>query len=119
MPWIPEAFVAPIAGARRAQEAARVNDAVAYYEGIMAGENPTRSCAPSPHSPSWMIPASAAWRARGVHVPLPVRRRTGCAAPWWRAWRSRAPPPARSRMTDTLESCWVPDQVRLPLERSK
>jgi SnoaL-like protein len=38
MPWIPEVFTAPIAAARRAQEGARANDAVAYYEGIMAEE---------------------------------------------------------------------------------
>ncbi len=38
MPWMPEVFTAPIAEARRAQEAARTNDAIAYYEGILAGE---------------------------------------------------------------------------------
>lgn len=38
MPWMPEVFTAPIAEALREQEAAGVNDAVAYYEGIMAGE---------------------------------------------------------------------------------
>lgn len=38
MPWMPEVFAAPIAEALREQEAASVNDAVSYYEGIMAGE---------------------------------------------------------------------------------
>jgi hypothetical protein len=38
MPWMPEVFSAPLAEARRAQEAARTNDAVAYYEGILAEE---------------------------------------------------------------------------------
>ena len=38
MPWMPEVFTAPIAEARRAQGAPRANDAVPYYEGIMAEE---------------------------------------------------------------------------------
>jgi hypothetical protein len=38
MPWRPEVFTAPLAEARRAEEAARTNDAVAYYEGILAEE---------------------------------------------------------------------------------
>ena len=39
MPWMPEVFTAPIAEARRrSQGAMRTNDAVPYYEGIMAGE---------------------------------------------------------------------------------
>jgi hypothetical protein len=40
MPWMPEIFTAPIAEARRAQveEATSTNDAVPYYEGIMADE---------------------------------------------------------------------------------
>lgn len=39
MPWMPEVFNAPIAEARRAQEeVAPTNDAVPYYEGIMADE---------------------------------------------------------------------------------
>ena len=40
MPWMPEVFTAPIAEARRAQaeEATSTNDAVPYYEGIMADE---------------------------------------------------------------------------------
>lgn len=38
MPWMPEVFTAPIAEARRQREAASANDAVPYYEGIMAGE---------------------------------------------------------------------------------
>jgi hypothetical protein len=36
MPWMPEFFSAPIAEARRAAEAAHTNDAVSFYEGIMA-----------------------------------------------------------------------------------
>jgi SnoaL-like domain len=39
MPWMPEVFTAPIAEARHAQaEATGTNDAVPYYEGILAGE---------------------------------------------------------------------------------
>jgi hypothetical protein len=38
MPWMPEVFTAPIVEARDAQEATRANDAVPYYEGIMADE---------------------------------------------------------------------------------
>jgi hypothetical protein len=40
MPWMPEVFTAPIAEARRAQEAKAegTNDAVPYYEGILADE---------------------------------------------------------------------------------
>src|SRR5215210_4309021 len=40
MPWIPEVFTAPIAAARRAREAeaTSTNDAVPYYEGILADE---------------------------------------------------------------------------------
>jgi hypothetical protein len=35
---MPEVFTAPIAEARRAEDVARVNDAIAYYEGVLAGE---------------------------------------------------------------------------------
>ena len=39
MPWMPEVFAAPEAEARRTQEeAARTNDAIPFYEGIMADE---------------------------------------------------------------------------------
>jgi hypothetical protein len=38
MPWMPEVFTAPIAEARRAEGEARANDAIAYYEGILAGQ---------------------------------------------------------------------------------
>ncbi len=38
MPWMPEFFSAPMAEARRAAEAAHTNDAVPFYEGIMAEE---------------------------------------------------------------------------------
>jgi hypothetical protein len=38
MPWMPEVFIAPIAESLRAEEAAPTNDAVPYYEGIMANE---------------------------------------------------------------------------------
>jgi hypothetical protein len=38
MPWMPEVFTAPKAEARRADDVARPNDAIAYYEGILAGE---------------------------------------------------------------------------------
>jgi hypothetical protein len=38
MPWMPEVFTAPLAQAPRPEEDAPANDAIAYYEGIMAGE---------------------------------------------------------------------------------
>jgi hypothetical protein len=38
MPWMPEVFSVPIAEARRAADATPTNDAVPYYEGIMAEE---------------------------------------------------------------------------------
>src|SRR5829696_6924603 len=38
MPWMPEVFTAPIAESLRAEEAALRNDAVPYYEGILAEE---------------------------------------------------------------------------------
>jgi hypothetical protein len=38
MPWMPEVFTAPIAEARRAEGEAPSNDAIAYYEGILAEE---------------------------------------------------------------------------------
>ncbi len=38
MPWMPEVFSAPIAEAIRHREAESANDAVAYYEGIMADQ---------------------------------------------------------------------------------
>ena len=38
MPWMPEVFIAPIYETRRAEGGARANDAIAYYEGILAGE---------------------------------------------------------------------------------
>ena len=38
MPWMPEIFTAPIAEAIRQREETSANDAVAYYEGIMANE---------------------------------------------------------------------------------
>jgi hypothetical protein len=38
MPWMPEAFAAPLADARSEQDAASANDAVPYYEGIMANQ---------------------------------------------------------------------------------
>jgi hypothetical protein len=38
VPWMPEVFTAPIADARREQGAASANDAVPYYEGILANQ---------------------------------------------------------------------------------
>lgn len=38
MPWMPEVFTAPIAEARRHREAVSANDAIAYYDGILAGD---------------------------------------------------------------------------------
>jgi hypothetical protein len=55
MPWMPEVFTAPLAQARRVEArreevAASVNDAVAYYEGIMANE------------PEALVRSFAAWQ---------------------------------------------------------
>ena len=55
MPWMPEVFSAALAEARRAQEAAEAahaNDAIPYYEGIMADQPDAliRSFAGSPSS---------------------------------------------------------------------
>jgi hypothetical protein len=36
VPWMPEVFSAPLADARREQGTASANDAVPYYEGILA-----------------------------------------------------------------------------------
>ena len=38
MPWMPENFSSPIAEARSHRESESANDAIPYYEGIMAGE---------------------------------------------------------------------------------
>jgi hypothetical protein len=38
MPWMPEVFTATIAESLRATGDTRANDAIAYYEGILAGE---------------------------------------------------------------------------------
>lgn len=38
MPWMPEVFTAPIAEARRAESEAPSNDAVPYYEGVLASQ---------------------------------------------------------------------------------
>src|SRR5829696_2944235 len=38
MPWLPEVFTAPIAEARRAEDIVPANDALPYYEGILAEE---------------------------------------------------------------------------------
>jgi hypothetical protein len=38
MPWMPEVFTAHISEARRAEGEAPSNDAIAYYEGILAGQ---------------------------------------------------------------------------------
>ena len=60
MPWLPEVFTAPMVEARRAREAALVNDAVAYYEGIMAGE---------PEALVRSFAAWATWKAKGGYEP--------------------------------------------------
>src|SRR3712207_5290750 len=36
MPWMPEVFTTPIAEARRAEDTGSINDALPYYEGILA-----------------------------------------------------------------------------------
>src|ERR671932_906993 len=38
MPWMPEVFTAPIAEARRAEDATRTNEAIAHNGGILAEE---------------------------------------------------------------------------------
>jgi hypothetical protein len=38
MPWMPEVFTAPLADTRREQDAPSANDAVPYYEGILANQ---------------------------------------------------------------------------------
>ena len=38
MPWMPEIFTTPVAESLQAEEAAPTNDAVPYYEGILADE---------------------------------------------------------------------------------
>jgi hypothetical protein len=52
MPWMPEVFTAPIADTRREQDAPSANDAVPYYEGILADqpEALVRSFAGEPRS---------------------------------------------------------------------
>lgn len=75
MPWMPEAFSNPIAETLPTQEGRELesaNDAIPYYEGIMAAIPEARWCAPWPHgSPSWTIPASATWRVPGGCAPSP------------------------------------------------
>ena len=88
MPWMPEAFTAPIADDRREQDAASANDAVPYYEGILAEE------------PEALIRSFAAQQPR-VNDPrvghvegarklraFASGRSTGCASAtrWWRTW---------------------------------
>ena len=84
MPWMPEVFTAaPIADPRRSQGAAAVgtNDAVAYYEGIMADEPDAlvRSFARQ-QSPSSMTPAWDTWRGSDRSPPSSPTKRPGCAA---------------------------------------
>ena len=64
MPWMPEVFTAPIAEARRAEDATRTNDAIAYYEGILAEEPAAlvRSFAGQPR-----IKRSACWVCGGCY----------------------------------------------------
>ena len=38
MPWMPEAFAAPIADTRSERDDASANDALPYYEGILANQ---------------------------------------------------------------------------------
>src|ERR671914_509193 len=38
MPWMPEVFTTPISEARHTEGGVRANDAIAYYEGILAGQ---------------------------------------------------------------------------------
>ena len=59
MPWMPEVFTGPIADARREQEAASTNDAIPYYEGILADEPDAPADAPikgADAPPVWTSP---------------------------------------------------------------
>jgi hypothetical protein len=85
MPWMPEVFSTPIADARRAQgEAMPTNDAVPYYEGIMANEPDALIC--SFAGPESTIRASGTWRVEGGYAPSFLGRSTGWASAtrWWR-----------------------------------
>jgi hypothetical protein len=99
MPWMPEVFTTLLAAARRAQaeEATSTNDAVPYFEGILADEPDAlvRSFAAS--QPVLDDPRVGYVEAPGSCAPSPLAQRSGCAnaARWLRMWTSRVPPPAR------------------------
>jgi hypothetical protein len=79
MPWMPEVFTAPIAEARRAEDATRTNDAIASYEGILAEEPDAlvRSFAGSPES---TIRVSGTWTALASYAPSSPRWQAGCTS---------------------------------------
>jgi hypothetical protein len=63
MPWMPEVFTTPIPEtrrieARREEDTARTNDAIAYYEGILAGEPDALVRSFAGHSPESTTRAS-------------------------------------------------------------
>jgi hypothetical protein len=102
MPWMPEVFTAPIAEARRAQDAQAegTNDAVPYFEGILSDE------------PDALVGSFAARQpvlddrrvgrvegARELYAFVIGTGRSGCASAtrWWRTSPSPVPSPERSR----------------------
>jgi hypothetical protein len=88
MPWMPEVFTAPIAEARRSQRAMTINDAVPYYEGIMADEPDALVRFFAAQQLVLDDPASATWRSRRSYTPSSPGWRTGCTSETrcWRTW---------------------------------
>ena len=83
MPWMPEVFTAPIAAARRAQdeEATSTNDAVPYYEGILADEPEALVRSFAARQPVLATtPESAKSRAPRSYAPSPLAWRSGCVS---------------------------------------
>src|SRR5918997_1757928 len=104
MPWMPEVFSHPLAAARRAQdeEAKSTNDAVPYFEGILANEPDALVRSFAARQPVLDDP-----RVGYVEGTRELRafasgtadwlRECASATGWLRTWPSRAPPPARWR----------------------
>ncbi len=88
MPWMPEVFTAPIAEALNRREAAGANDAVSYYEGILAGEPDALARSFAARQPVLEDPRLGYVEGREGYAPSSRGRQTGCASatPWWRTW---------------------------------